>query len=45
MEKIKDINREIFYYLHKVMCISINFNETIESFNGCGREKMVESFE
>jgi hypothetical protein len=43
--KIKDINHEIFDCLHKVMYMSINYNETIESFNGCGREKMVESFE
>jgi hypothetical protein len=45
MEKIKDINHQIFDYLHKVMYMFINYNENIESFNGCGREKMVESFE
>jgi hypothetical protein len=44
MEKIKDINHQIFDYLHKVMYMFINSNN-IESFNGCGREKMVESFE
>ncbi len=27
------------------MYMSINSNETIESFNGCGRKTMVESFE
>jgi hypothetical protein len=45
LERIKDINHYIFDYLHKVMYMFVNSNEIIESFNGCGREKMVEIFE
>jgi Na+/glutamate symporter len=44
MEKIKDVEvkRAIFDCLHMVMFMSINPNETIQSFKACGREMVVE---
>ncbi len=46
MEKIKDpkVKHVILDHLHMVMFISINPNETIESFTARGKE-MVENFD
>jgi hypothetical protein len=46
MEKIKDSKVEcaIFYYLHMVMFMSINPNETIYDFKARGKER-VENFD
>jgi len=47
MEKIKDpkVRRAILDHLHMVMFMSINPNETFESFKARGKEMMVESFD
>jgi hypothetical protein len=47
MENIKDskIKCVVFDYLHIVMFMSINPNETIDDFKSCGREIMVENFD
>ncbi len=45
--EIKDVEvkHAILDHLHTVMFISINLNETIESFKAHGREMVVESFD
>jgi hypothetical protein len=47
MEKIKDsyVKCAIFDYLHTMMFMSINLDETIDDFKACAREIVVESFE
>jgi len=47
MEKIKDleVRHAILDHLHMVMFMSINPNETCESFKAHGKEMMVESFD
>jgi hypothetical protein len=47
IEKIKDkkVRLAIFDGFHKVMYMSINPYENIESFKDCGRKKVVENFE
>jgi hypothetical protein len=47
MEKIKDpkVRGVILDRFHMMMFISINPNETIESFKAHGREMVVESFD
>jgi hypothetical protein len=47
MEKIKgsDVRHAIFDYLHTMMFMSINPDETIDDFKACGREMVVESFD
>jgi hypothetical protein len=47
MEKIKDskVNDAILDYLHMVMFMSINPNETIDDFKARGREIVVEFFD
>jgi hypothetical protein len=47
VEKIKDpkvMMRVVLNHFHMVMFMSINTNETIESFTTCGKE-MVENFD
>jgi hypothetical protein len=47
MEKINDtrVQHTIFNDLHMVIYMSINPSETIDSFEGCGRKKVIEIFE
>jgi hypothetical protein len=47
MEKIKgsNVRHAIFDYLHTMMFMSINPDETINDFKACGREMVVESFD
>ncbi len=47
MEKIKDLKVRcvVLDYLHTVMLMSINPNETIKSLKACGKETVVESFD
>jgi hypothetical protein len=47
MEKIKDleVKRAILDHLHMVMFMSINPNETIQSFKAHGKEIMMENFD
>jgi hypothetical protein len=47
MEKIKDLEVKcvVLDHLHTVMLMSINLNETIESFKACGKEMVMESFD
>jgi len=47
LEKIKDKEMQLAILdgLHKVMYMSINPYENIESFKDCGRKKVVESSE
>jgi hypothetical protein len=47
MEKIKDfeVRCVVLDYLHMVMFMSINPNETIDDFKACGREMVVENFD
>jgi hypothetical protein len=47
MEKIKDlkVRHVVLDHLHMVMFMSINPNETIESFKACGKEMVMESFD
>ncbi len=47
MEKIKDleVKHAILDYLHVVMFMSINPNETIDDFKACGREVVVVNFD
>jgi hypothetical protein len=45
MKKIKDLEARhvVFDHLHMVMFMSINPNETIESFKACGKEMVTKS--
>jgi len=47
IEKIKDpkVRRALLDHLHMVMFMSINLNETIESFKAHGKEITMESFD
>jgi hypothetical protein len=47
MEKIKDpkVRHALLDHLHMVMFMSINLNETIESFKAHGKKIVMESFD
>ncbi len=47
MEKIEnlDVKCVVFDYLHMIMFISINLDETIDDFKACGREMTIKSFD